>query len=649
MNLKALFNFNYFKENLKKSKGLLAFFFGVVPLLNIVMLITNRSALSTFNDISSITCIGLYVVPIIFAISLMGFIFSKKSTDFVMSKPLNRKTIYLTNTIGGVITLTLVILLNAIIFGIVSLLVSSIIIPFELLVDYFLFWSISYIFVFAATMLAITIAGNSIGSFVLLFLIVFLYPFFAFAKFTFNDYYDNNNYIKCTDNTCAPKNYTCYDDKECEDELKNGNYVLDYTEEFGNSFTAPAIFLNSNRDTMYNTLSIIKMTILSITYLAIGFFTFKHRKMENNEISFYSEFLHYFVKTLVFIPICFVCYAIIIDGGEGSLLIAIVAALIFYLVYDLITRKGIYKFRKSMFICFVSFGILLGCNALYHNSIKDNHVYLDKIDSINFYHNGEYLTIKDEFVINELIKNTILGTNYNARQSMLISNKKYYYLNIAINKDIEKVINDYIYKRNLELAGAFNYNSIDYASNKIPVTKEFKGLVKDTMHYLKLEDLKSDSRTISVYDYHNHIYERVIVPYTINKDLTKYILNASNERFINFANNKDSNVYLSVVCDLLSEEEYEVASYVLNNNISSLTNYLKNNTEIVNKSNCTIYYYDEDDRSNALEIGDAEAFYKEFKKYEEKVKNTSEYQNIIKEYQERKTMETNTDYDDYQY
>ena len=39
MNLKACFNFNFFKENIRKSKGLLAFLLGVIPIINIIYLI----------------------------------------------------------------------------------------------------------------------------------------------------------------------------------------------------------------------------------------------------------------------------------------------------------------------------------------------------------------------------------------------------------------------------------------------------------------------------------------------------------------------------------------------------------------------------------------------------------------------------------
>ena len=37
MNLKAFFNMNFFKENIKKSKGLLAFLLGIIPIINIII------------------------------------------------------------------------------------------------------------------------------------------------------------------------------------------------------------------------------------------------------------------------------------------------------------------------------------------------------------------------------------------------------------------------------------------------------------------------------------------------------------------------------------------------------------------------------------------------------------------------------------
>lgn len=57
MNLKAFFNMNFFKENIKKSKGLLAFLLGIIPIINIIILIIlltgNEGILVDFNTLSS--------------------------------------------------------------------------------------------------------------------------------------------------------------------------------------------------------------------------------------------------------------------------------------------------------------------------------------------------------------------------------------------------------------------------------------------------------------------------------------------------------------------------------------------------------------------------------------------------------------------
>jgi len=427
-----------------------------------------------------------------------------------------------------------------------------------------------------------------------------------------------------------------------KDELKNNNYILQYNEAYGNSFTAPLSFLNAHQDTIYNEASIIKMSILSIIYFIISFFTFKIRKMENNEISFHSELMHYFIKTLVFIPIGFVCYAIMYDGGNGSILIAIAGALIYYIVYDLITRKNIFKLRKSLIICFISFAFITGSFYLYHKSIEDKHIYLENIEKISFYHAGEYLNISDAKIINEIIKTSVNNNGYmSGRIAIFEKNHKYYSTYININENLNKTINQYILKRNISLATTYNYNSIDSVSHKIPLTKEFKKLAKDTMSYLKIDDLRNASKTISVYDYSNHAYQKLVIPYTLNEELDKYVLTSFNNRFIDFVsdyNNKNS-INFVIESSLFNSQESYVFNYVINSNLSSFIDYIKeNNYKTIDKEICCIYY----NGNTVLEIGDAKKLYDEFKKYEDKVKNTLEYQSIVKKFNE---VYSNTDYE----
>ena len=145
MNLKALFNVNFLKENLKKSAGSLAFFLGIVPIINIIILIIcliNKIEFMEFNLLSFTTILGLFIIPIVLSKTLFGFVFKAKSVDFIMSKPLSRKTIYFTNIIGGILVLIAFMLINSLIIGVFGLF-SNLVVPFNLLIDYFIFLLIS--------------------------------------------------------------------------------------------------------------------------------------------------------------------------------------------------------------------------------------------------------------------------------------------------------------------------------------------------------------------------------------------------------------------------------------------------------------------------------------------------------------------------
>ena len=159
MNLKALFKFNYFKENIRKSKGLLAFLLGIIPIVNIlyltVILTTEGNILLDFNLLSFITYTGIFFIPLALSLNFFGFVFKKKSVDFIMSKPISRKSIFTTSTFGGILIILVFMLLNTFIFGLFNLIFENLTIPVALLFDYFLFWLISYIFIFTAINLAI--------------------------------------------------------------------------------------------------------------------------------------------------------------------------------------------------------------------------------------------------------------------------------------------------------------------------------------------------------------------------------------------------------------------------------------------------------------------------------------------------------------
>lgn len=126
MNLTSLFNFNYLKENIKKSKATILLCILLIPIINGLVFLINTTSSKVINPdiytISSVLLIGIYVIPIVLSITLFSFVYKKGSIDFTLSLPINKKQIFLTNTLGGIVILSLMQLINFIILLTISLL-----------------------------------------------------------------------------------------------------------------------------------------------------------------------------------------------------------------------------------------------------------------------------------------------------------------------------------------------------------------------------------------------------------------------------------------------------------------------------------------------------------------------------------------------
>ena len=192
MNLMKNFNLNYLIQNIKKSKNVLAILTILIPILNtiilIMMLTSNRTHILSFSEISITNIIGIYILPIVISICLINYIYKRKSVDFINSMPLSRKSIFITNTILGIIIFTTMLLINTILTYTTCLIFKSPI-PFMMLFDYFWFYLLVYIFAFTATNLSMTISGNAITQIVLTLLLFFLVPFMSFYRISINEAY----------------------------------------------------------------------------------------------------------------------------------------------------------------------------------------------------------------------------------------------------------------------------------------------------------------------------------------------------------------------------------------------------------------------------------------------------------------------------
>lgn len=639
MNLMKLFNLKYLKENIKKSKGLLAFCLGVVPLINFLVLIIhvisldNRLEILDFPTVSTITFLGLFIIPFIIAVSLFGFVFKRKSVDFVLSKPISRRSIYLTNIIGGIILITIFMLLNSLIYILFGLIFSNLIIPISLIVDYFILFLVSYIFIFIVSSLAITISGNLMGSIVLILIIICLSPLLHCINVLYSDFNPSTVYLECTNESCKPSNYKCHNDA-CINHLRNNEYKVYGTKIHELTFTAPFYSLESfQNNTFYSSKSIIKMLVLIPIYSVIGYYLFKKRKMENNETSFKNSKVHYFVKGITIIPVSFICYLIIKDASEIGILVSIFIILIYSIVYDLITRKEIYQVLKSSAISLSTLAVFLGIYGIYDLKMNNHSVTIKDIneivmEGISIKSKNNYQVFNENITGQELIDRLIRETlepnsDKGSRKYFNVTTKQNQKYNLGFywTNDTNKIIKEILRQEKLAYFKELNYNQINYVDAEIKPTKKIKELIKETMLNIDKYSYEENESLLEVAIYRNHKYEKFYIMPMLNKELDKYVLNEKNKLALKFLENADHIEFST------SNSNFDQFNYVINANKKQFLKYLSTNNNEITASAFNIYA--QKDHTLLILIGNRESFIKEYETYEKNLQNDPDYQELL--------------------
>ncbi len=620
MNLTKLFNYAYLKQNLKKSKNILALFIGIVPIFNIITMImqidTNESTIPSLENLSIINILGLYVIPIVLSICLFGYIFKKRTVDFINSMPISRKSIFITNTIGGIAIIILINLLNIILLAILGSIFDNLFIPITLLVDYFIVWTISYIFVFTAANIAMSLSGNAITGIVLTMLILFLIPFLNTYKNIKGTYLSNNEVkIECREESCKPINYTCYEeDTTCIKDEENNIYKANvYVNSDNDDYTLPYNIINhtlfsSKTLTIYNTKENIIMLILSIIYIIIGTITFEKRKMEVSETSFKSIHTHLLVKSLTLIPILLLTYEIVSRYPlDISTIFIFAIVLVYYFLYDLITKKSINHIKLSILYFIITTCIIFtfaftitkivnnnNKQYLTINDIKSTTIIPDAINNVyNFEDTLKYIAIKDKNIINNVIS-IITDTN----------NAEYYYNEDEISQYITIYLNTnqgILEFRNSISQEQYNnlmnlliqndtiknsYNNINYdeifalqIGNTIFEKEKQEEIIKEIQDSLAKTDINTILKTplenvlpIQIYSYQNHKLNTYNINSTISDKLESQVIQAYNQELYQNINSNfsiscgNSICYNNINSDILNYVQNDIISYIKEQN-----------------------------------------------------------------------------------
>lgn len=569
MNLTSWFNFKFLKENFKKSRAIILLCIFLLPILtfitNLIKISDSSDFIPNIYHLSYLFIVGLYIIPIVLSITLFSFVFKRKSCDFVMSFPITKRQIFMTNTVGGIGLILILNILNCLMLFLVSLISSNIFIPGRMIFDIFLLWTVAYIFVFVVSNIAISVSANKITSVVVVLLILFLIPFLHTFITVNGSLFNNRESGVLYENRCI--NNDCYD--------INYNVVRD------SNYTVPYLLISkilNNNKLNYN-VSIVKTFVLSLIYIFVGLLLFDRKKFEIVETSFKSEKIHLFVKNLTVIPFLALGYLVFKESGFSfeymTYYILLLAIIITYLIiYDLITRKRVLNVFKSLLYTLFSlvFVILLGMT-----SSLDNNKYLD-VDNI------KEITLSDSNKLKksgstrdrELIKYIFDNCkNYDVYEENTISvstrdgsftyyfdftfdNSEYTYIVDKLNKD------DY-YKKSID--NSKPYVILDNLNNR--VLRDSK-LVNDIIMDYDLGYYDNGGNLLyglDLYFYDNYSVNNLEVV-VLDEELRHDLINYYNKETMKYLKSNNMYIYRVVVRDFDSGEDY----YLSGNNIQKLIN-----------------------------------------------------------------------------
>lgn len=539
MHLNKWVNFKYLYQNLKKSKTLLLFILVLVPIINIWIVGTNiisKDYVVDFSMLYKLSNIIAFILPTALAFILMGFVFKRKTVDFVMSKPISKKQIFISNFIGGFGFILVILLINSIGFIFLNLF-TSLFIPFSVILDYFCYSLVTYMFIFIISLLAIAISGNISGTFVVFLLLLLFGASISYINYDIKDKNTNVYYIS-------------------ESESYKADLTYDYT------LITP---LNYYRYETYNTNSIIKTLVISVVYLGLAYIIFNKKLMENSEVSFKNKYLYNIIKIFTYIPICYFAY-LIFSSDNIFLIISIIICVVYYIVYDLILRKKLGNIYKKggefLIVSIFIFGAFVLIGKVYD---KDKLLDIPEVVTLEFndYDFNYVYTIKvsDKNLISELINDNIFD-NY---ITMYFDNN--YFISKGISESLYGKIINYADKNDLlDKYTTDNIIHITSANNKglvLPLDNKFKNMVIDELNNYDSDKLEKEY--IYLYKYEDHKIKYISLDIYNNLDILNYIKEIYNEEFLKNINN--NTIFINSDIEYLDE--------IINENKDSFINFLE--------------------------------------------------------------------------
>ena len=557
MNLIKFFKKNYALQNMKKSKGILAIMLIVIPVITIFCLYAHDSSryVNPYEIFvaGGANFFGMIIIPFILSNVLFGYVYKRNSIDFINSMPINRKNLYFTNIVVGILYILILQVITFLFASIYIVSVGDSLFSIKLMFDIALAMSLAYAFLYICSTLALTVSGNRFIQLVVLIIVLFTIPFVRMTNL--GSFIQNSKSIfLVNDNGIATEHF------------------IDEEHVFAMPLTTFISFVGEDR--VLEPKSALLTLGLAVLYTIIGYKLFEKRKMENTGNSFESEKLHLLVKGITLYPVWVVLYQIYDELEIPQLLLIMFVVFVYYFVYDLITIKKI-KFKTTC-VAFVVTSVVLLLTTMGLTKVGEltneqkEYYYANEINSMEirlselFYGNMSYGEIKDEnlnkLILSQITKNDYTRHGYGGSVAVDVSKVDSYVKNYSISVKCNFNNNE-----DIKISGRIDKDTYIQLLNYVLNDEEYiNGLVeewkisKDAM--LEIVDGTSDKvfvgkeaeriKEVINKNLHEHLKEK------ISQELNS-IENGSNYKMDYY----DYNYYAVDNIEIYEYEDFEVKNY----------------------------------------------------------------------------------------
>ena len=334
--LRDLININYIVQNLKKSKGILLLIIIVLPLINLLIGINENdsNAFLITEELFSLGIIYRYIIPMVVSYELFSYVFKKQKVDFYASMPISKKTIFISNTIAGIILLFMLNLLILLSSLIPALFQSKYIVIAEQILDNSILLFFSQVVIFTISNIIVSLTGKVRGFLVLSLIFFLIIP--VLLDITYDLFFYESTFT-----------------------LQDEEFII----MDGTNWLPSPIGIGNFSSTGMTWFKGIKNIIYIGVFITIGTILFKKKRLENSEELFKSDIVHELVKGIIFfIPLAEIFYETSLDDILSiSFLTLIVVAFGAFILYDIVIGK---KVRKGItigaFVACVFFSLIIG-------------------------------------------------------------------------------------------------------------------------------------------------------------------------------------------------------------------------------------------------------------------------------------------------